>query len=138
LGRVATGLQYRHLNRRFAAEIAKGRAEGRTSLRRKQWELAMGGNATMLIFLGKNMLGQTDRTDLTSAGSRLADGAPSTVIVRLSDAGRGFYPPEGLIVTPKKNGKRRPEVEQVDDDGEALPEGTYRWSDGRFMNRPEE
>ncbi len=40
------------------------------SLKRKQWEMAMGGNITMLIWLGKQNLGQTDkveqRTNLTA------------------------------------------------------------------------
>ena len=40
--------------------LEKGRANGRSSLRRAQWELALKGNATMLIWLGKNELGQSD------------------------------------------------------------------------------
>lgn len=36
-------------------------AAARGSLRRKQFELAMHGDKTMLIFLGKNYLAQTDR-----------------------------------------------------------------------------
>lgn len=36
-------------------------AAARGSLRRKQFELAMHGDKTMLIFLGKNYLDQTDR-----------------------------------------------------------------------------
>ena len=38
----------------------KGRAQGRVSLRRKQMELAMSGNATLLIWLGKQLLGQRE------------------------------------------------------------------------------
>jgi len=44
----------------YAEIIARGMAEGKKSLRRKQMEIAMGGNPTMLIWLGKNMLGQSD------------------------------------------------------------------------------
>lgn len=49
------------LERRFADIIEKGRSKGKSSLRRKQYEVAMGGNPTMLIWLGKQQLGQTDK-----------------------------------------------------------------------------
>ena len=47
--------------------IQKGRAEGRASLRRAQWAKALEGNPTMLIWLGKQLLGQSDmtRTEIT-------------------------------------------------------------------------
>lgn len=51
------------LTRRFAQAIKKGRSFGNVSLRRKQFELAMAGNATMLIWLGKQQLGQRDRSE---------------------------------------------------------------------------
>ena len=38
--------------------------EGKASLRRSQWKVAQEGNPTMLIWLGKQMLGQRDRKDL--------------------------------------------------------------------------
>jgi hypothetical protein len=44
----------------FAEYIAKGRAELKRRLRAAQLKVAMGGNATMLIWLGKNILGQSD------------------------------------------------------------------------------
>ena len=51
------------LERRFAAHIIKGKAAGRASLRGKQFEKAMKGNGdtTMLIWLGKQLLGQRDK-----------------------------------------------------------------------------
>jgi hypothetical protein len=49
------------LTRRFAQAIEKGRAEGKMSLKRKQYEMAMNGNVTMLIWLGKQYLGQTEK-----------------------------------------------------------------------------
>lgn len=50
------------LSRRGFAEIIKKAAEGgKSSLRRQQWAKAMDGNSTMLIWLGKQYLGQTDK-----------------------------------------------------------------------------
>jgi hypothetical protein len=54
------------IDRRFADVLKKGQAIGRTSLRGKQFDLAMKGNTLMLIWLGKNLLGQTDKLELTS------------------------------------------------------------------------
>lgn len=44
----------------FSGVFAKKREPGRISLRRMQWQLAKKSPA-MAIFLGKNMLGQSDR-----------------------------------------------------------------------------
>ena len=49
------------LHNNFSAEITKGRAEGNISLRRKQWQVAVEkGNPVLLIWLGKQMLGQVN------------------------------------------------------------------------------
>lgn len=40
------------------------RGTGKISLRRKQFEVAMSGNATMLIWLGKNFLDQAERAEV--------------------------------------------------------------------------
>ena len=48
------------LKRRFAGIIDKGKAEGKMRLRRKQIEVAMKGNAVMLIWLGKQILSKSD------------------------------------------------------------------------------
>jgi len=49
---------------KFSEYIKKKALGGRASLRRSQWKLAVdGGNATMLIWLGKNVLGQKDKSD---------------------------------------------------------------------------
>jgi hypothetical protein len=45
---------------RFPKAIKEGRAKGKKSLRRKQMEIALGGNVTMLMFLGNHMLDQRD------------------------------------------------------------------------------
>ena len=46
---------------RFTDTYKKFSAHGKTSLRRHQFEVAAKGNATMLIWLGKQYLGQSDR-----------------------------------------------------------------------------
>lgn len=47
--------------------IDKGRATGKISLRRKQFQiLEETSNATMAIWLGKNLLGQRDALDVTT------------------------------------------------------------------------
>ncbi len=57
------GVNRATLQRRYAAVIQKGRSGGTTSLKRKMYELAMGGNITMCIWLSKQMLGYTDKVE---------------------------------------------------------------------------
>lgn len=49
------------ISNNYSAEITKGRADGRIRLRKKQFDLAMSGNVSMCIWLGKQMLDQNDR-----------------------------------------------------------------------------
>jgi len=51
------------LERRFADVIKEGQAKGKTSLRRWQYQAAEKGNTAMLIWLGKQFLGQTEKID---------------------------------------------------------------------------
>lgn len=53
----------RTLQRRFADVIKLGREQGKASLRRLQWEAAKKGNTAILIWLGKQYLGQKDKID---------------------------------------------------------------------------
>ena len=48
----------------FAEAYKKYSAKGRTSIRRWQFQAAEKGSTAMLIFLGKNYLGQKDTTDI--------------------------------------------------------------------------
>lgn len=59
-----TGVHVRTIERRFAVVIKDARNHGRMSLKRKQFEVALGGNAQMLIWLGKIYLEQKDTTRL--------------------------------------------------------------------------
>lgn len=46
--------------RNFTHLVDEGKARGKVRLRRAQMELALQGNPTMLIWLGKQILGQSD------------------------------------------------------------------------------
>ena len=57
----------RTLERRFTNVIEAGWLRGHSSLRHKQFQIAMKGDKTMLIWLGKQRLGQTDRMVITQS-----------------------------------------------------------------------
>jgi hypothetical protein len=61
---VASSAFYRHLKTdvELAEAINRGRGEGRTTLRRLQWAKAHAGSDTMLIWLGKQLLDQKDKS----------------------------------------------------------------------------
>lgn len=59
----------RRLNKpEYRDTLEKGRGKGMVSLRRTQFRLAE-TNAGMAIFLGKNYLGQSDKTETVHSGS---------------------------------------------------------------------
>lgn len=68
-------LLFRHI-------MSKKRAGGKASLRRMQWKSAEDGNTTMLIWLGKNILGQTDKVQNEISGP---NGAPVQINLIRSD-----------------------------------------------------
>lgn len=53
----------------FSDVFRKKRGQGKVSLRRMQWKTAEAGNVTMQIFLGKNLLGQSDKQEIEHNGS---------------------------------------------------------------------
>ena len=53
-------IERRRKNAKFAEVMNRGRAKGRISVRRAQLKLLEAGNATMGVWLGKNILGQVD------------------------------------------------------------------------------
>ena len=55
----------------FSEYLKKGREEGKISLRRLQWTKALNGNTTMLIWLGKQWLGQKDKIETTDGNQPL-------------------------------------------------------------------
>ncbi|OQX08797.1 MAG: hypothetical protein BWK76_23075 [Desulfobulbaceae bacterium A2] len=67
----------------FAALQRKHQGEGKASMRRMQWKAAEAGNVTMLIWLGKQMLGQSDKQEISGINSN-----PSPVFLMLPPNGR--------------------------------------------------
>lgn len=56
------------LQRRFDTALKAGRASLRESLRKAQVQRALNGSDTMLIWLGKQYLGQRDKQEITGDG----------------------------------------------------------------------
>lgn len=54
---------------KFADAMQRGRAKGRISVRRHQMKLLEAGNATMAVWLGKQLLGQRDLITAEHVGS---------------------------------------------------------------------
>lgn len=59
------------LQRRYVQRINEGRLDAKASLRKWQWDAAKRGSPALLIWLGKQELGQTDKNSLTGK-----DGGP--------------------------------------------------------------
>ena len=77
------------IQRRFAAELTKGRANLKMSLRQWQLKAAEKGNATMLIWLGKHLLGQKDDAPAFGAISSDSVKLSKEEILELARAIRG-------------------------------------------------
>ncbi len=71
MGRIL-GADESVIRRRFAADKEQAESRGNMRLRRAQLKRALKGSDTMLIHLGKQRLGQTDRLDIQSKGESLA------------------------------------------------------------------
>ena len=52
------------ISKSYSTNITKGKAELKKSLRKAQIDTALAGNATILIWLGKQILGQVDRQEV--------------------------------------------------------------------------
>ena len=59
----ALGYDDSTLKRKFENFLTKGKANLKQRLKRKQIDVALAGNVSMLIWLGKNYLGQADKID---------------------------------------------------------------------------
>ena len=60
-------IERRRLEPEFAEVMTRGKAKGRISVRRMQMKLLEEGNATMGVWLGKQILGQTDQISVDTS-----------------------------------------------------------------------
>ena len=65
------------IRRRFTADLRKAQCTLKNRLRRKQLQMALEGDRTMLIWLGKQMLGQRD-TPAVAIQNNVTNEAPVT------------------------------------------------------------
>jgi hypothetical protein len=72
-------IEHRRKQRQFAEAMERGRGKGRISVRRHQMKLLEAGNATMAVWLGKQLLGQRDVITAEHIGS---GGGPIQVAVK--------------------------------------------------------
>ena len=87
------GVSYDTLERRineahgigFADYFKRHSSKGKLSLRRHQYKLAEAGNATMLVWLGKQYLGQSDKQELDHTSSDGSMSAKPTTIILTAD-----------------------------------------------------
>ncbi len=54
------------IEKSYSEYLVKGREKGKIRLRQLQMRAAEKGNVAMLIWLGKQMLGQTDKQEITT------------------------------------------------------------------------
>lgn len=74
----------RHYHENFAEVFKKKSSKGRVSLRRKMYEMAMGGDRVMCIWLSKQILGYTEKVEQRMDASVSAE---KTVVI-LPENGR--------------------------------------------------
>lgn len=72
----------------FAELYKRKSAGGKISIRRKQMQVALAGNTTMLIWLGKQYLGQTDKQEVTGKDGAPVTGPTPGCVVDFSTLGR--------------------------------------------------
>jgi hypothetical protein len=92
------------IERRYMADVYAARKERNVVIRRKQYQLAMEGDRTMLVWLGKQWLGQTDQLQLgNNPDNPLTPGgaAPVIELVFAESNGDGrLRTIEGEVVAP--------------------------------------
>jgi len=100
--------------------IERGRARGRTTLRRHQWQQAEAGNPTMLVWLGKQLLGQRDVTSVARAiklplpAIETPDDVLKAVTAVVDTMARGDITPDEAAIVAGVIEVKRKAIETVD------------------------
>jgi len=113
------------IERRFAAELKRGRAQKNLRLRKIQHRIANKGNAPMAIWLGKQELGQQDRIEITTDKGAISDQIQD-FNTHLKDQG----------LDPVKEVKPKAEEAEFTDVGANVKE-TKDVQDGDYPDEPE-
>jgi len=93
------------IERNYMPVVVAARKERNVAIRRKQYQLAMDGDRTMLVWLGKQWLGQTDQLQLgNNPDNPLTPGGsvPVIEIIFVESDGDGHPKTIEGIVEPKK------------------------------------
>ena len=111
----AVGISFETLSRRCLSEkkmgfgdyAAKKKQKGNSYLHAKQYQVAMSGNTTMLVWLGKQRLGQSDQPqDKQEFNGSLANLLDVMHLIKSSD---DF---DALIGLAKKNADKKQKIEE--------------------------
>jgi hypothetical protein len=104
-------IERRRKNRAFADVMDRGKAKGRISVRRMQMKLLEQGNATMGVWLGKQILGQTDEIRHEISGIYLGVSMP----------GYGLPPQPPGVEFGSGPGQQQIEAGEADETAEIKP-----------------
>ena len=67
----------------FLGAYKKGAGQTKMSLRRKQLQAAMDGNITMMIWMGKQLLGQTDKSETVEISGTMSCREAADILKKL-------------------------------------------------------
>ena len=94
------GCSEKVIRTRFRKEYEQGREEMRLSLRQLQWKFAQKGNTALLIFLGKNILKQTDKSQVDMTCNLEAVGFESNPFDKSDSRAREVVEAGGIPADP--------------------------------------
>jgi len=95
------------IHRRFVQHFLQGKANLKTKLRKKQVEMALAGNVSLLMWLGKQYLDQTDKQELMGKGGESL----------VQPASINYHFADGTVIKPPRNGHEPADLVKIDGDG---------------------